>query len=128
MATIIAKEQLEHGYLFQGKDYGDIPISFFWMQLPPDEGPRLHFHPYDEIFVILEGQATFTVGESTLEVAAGNIVIGPAGVPHQFSKAGEGNLRIVTIHPSPGTIGTRVEDSTHVGAIPSHTILHKEIS
>lgn len=110
MATLIPKEQLQYGYLFQGKDYGDIPISFFWMQLPPDEGPRLHLHPYDEIFVILEGQATFTVGERTLEVAAGTIVIGPAGVPHKFSQAGAGPLRIVTLHPSPKTIGTPVED------------------
>jgi mannose-6-phosphate isomerase-like protein (cupin superfamily) len=110
MANIIPKEQLLNGILFQGKDYGSIPISFYWMQLPPDEGPRLHFHPYAEIFVVLEGQATFIVGESTVEVTAGNIVIGPANVPHKFSKAGEGILRIVTIHPSPKTIGTRVEE------------------
>ncbi|MBO0783595.1 MAG: cupin domain-containing protein [Ktedonobacteraceae bacterium] len=110
MATIIVKEQLEHGYLFQGKNYEGIPISFFWMQLPPDEGPRLHFHPYDEIFIILEGQATFTVGESTIEATAGNILIGPANVPHKFRQAGSEILKIVTIHPSPKTIGTRVED------------------
>jgi mannose-6-phosphate isomerase-like protein (cupin superfamily) len=110
MATIIPKEQLQNGILFQGEAYGDIPLSFFWMQLPPDEGPVLHFHPYDEIFLILEGQATFTLGESTREVAAGNIVIGPANVPHKFSNAGSGILRIVTLHPSPKTIGTRVEE------------------
>ena len=28
-------------------------------------GTRLHVHPYAEIFVIQEGQATFTVGEDT---------------------------------------------------------------
>ena len=110
MATILPKELLQNGYLFQGKDYGGVPISFFWMQLPPDEGPKLHFHPYDEIFLVLEGHATFTLGESTVEVAAGTIVIGPANVPHKFSKAGSENLRIVSIHPSPKTIGTRVED------------------
>jgi mannose-6-phosphate isomerase-like protein (cupin superfamily) len=110
MATIIPKEQLQHGYLFQGKDYGGVPLSFFWMQLPPDEGPSLHSHPYDEIFVILEGQATFTVGESTVEVTAGNIVIGSANVPHKFRQAGSGILRIVTLHPSPKPIGTRVEE------------------
>ncbi|QBD77271.1 cupin domain-containing protein [Ktedonosporobacter rubrisoli] len=110
MAPIIPKEQLQNGYLFQGKDYGGVPLSFFWMQLPPDEGPKLHFHPYDEIFLILEGRATFTVGESSLEVEAGNVVIGPAGVPHKFSNAGSGILRIVTLHPNPKTIGTRVEE------------------
>ncbi|GHO71912.1 hypothetical protein KSC_108040 [Ktedonobacter sp. SOSP1-52] len=110
MATILPKEQLQNGYLFQGKDYGGVPISFFWMQLPPDEGPTLHVHPYDEIFIVLEGHATFTLGENTVEVAAGNIVIGPANVPHKFSKVGSESLKIVTIHPSPKTIGTRVED------------------
>ena len=109
MATILPKEQLEDSYLFQGKDYGGIPISFFWMQLPPDGGPKLHYHPYDEIFLVLEGRATFTVGESTIEVEAGNVVIGPANVPHKFSQAGSESLRIITIHPSPKTIGTRVE-------------------
>ena len=110
MAIILPKEQLQNGYLFQGKDYGGIPISFFWMQLQPDGGPKLHYHPYDEIFLVLEGRATFTVGESTLEVEAGNVVIGPANVPHKFSRTGAENLKIITIHPSPKTIGTRAED------------------
>jgi mannose-6-phosphate isomerase-like protein (cupin superfamily) len=110
MATIIPREQLQDSHLFQGGAYGGVPISFFWEQLTPGEGPRLHFHPYDEIFIILEGRATFTVGENTLEVDAGNVVIGPAGVPHTFTNAGEGILRTVNIHPSPKTIGTRVED------------------
>src|SRR5256885_16853242 len=66
MATIIPKEQLRNGNLFQGGAYGGVPISFFWMQLAPGEGPRLHVYPYEEIFVIQEGHATFTLGENTL--------------------------------------------------------------
>jgi mannose-6-phosphate isomerase-like protein (cupin superfamily) len=110
MATLIPKEQLQNGNLFQGDAYGGMPISFFWMQLPPDEGPKLHVHPYDEIFIVQEGRAIFTLGESTLEVEAGNVVIGPANVPHKFTRSGEGILRMVTIHPSPHTIGKRLED------------------
>src|SRR5258708_1150515 len=110
MATILPKEQLQNGYLFQGKDYGGVPISFFWMQLPPDEGPKLHFHPYDRIFLVLGGEATVTLGEGKGEGGAGTIVIGPGNVPQKFSKGGSESLRIVTIHPSPKTIGTRVED------------------
>ena len=110
MGNIIPKEQLLNGNLFQGGAYGGVPISFFWMQLAPGEGPRLHVHPYEEIFVIQEGHATFTLGENTLEVDAGNIVIGPAGVPHKFINSGEGLLRTINIHPSPETIGKWVED------------------
>jgi mannose-6-phosphate isomerase-like protein (cupin superfamily) len=87
-----------------------VPLSFFWEQLASGMGPRLHVHPYDEIFVILEGHATFTLGESTVEVDAGNIVIGPAGVPHKFINSGEEILRTINIHPSPQTIGKWVED------------------
>ena len=48
----------------------------------------------------LEGEATFTVGEDTLEVGAGQIVVAPAGVPHKFINSGSGPLRQVDIHPS----------------------------
>jgi quercetin dioxygenase-like cupin family protein len=41
----------------------------------------LHTHPYEEVFVTLEGEATFTVGDDTIEVSAGQIVVAPAGVP-----------------------------------------------
>jgi mannose-6-phosphate isomerase-like protein (cupin superfamily) len=99
MALIIPREQLRNGNLFQGGEHGDIPISFFWVQVKPGGGPRLHKHPYEEIFVIQDGHATFTVGENTLEVEGGHIVIGPAGVPHKFTNSGEGLLRMVNIHP-----------------------------
>jgi mannose-6-phosphate isomerase-like protein (cupin superfamily) len=110
MATIIPKDQLLGGNLFQGAAYGDVPISFFWVQAPPGRGPKLHVHPYVEIFVVLEGHATFTLGESTLEVDAGNIVIGPANVPHKFVNSGERLLRSVNIHPSKEVIQQWLED------------------
>jgi mannose-6-phosphate isomerase-like protein (cupin superfamily) len=60
----------------------------------------LHTHPYEEVFVTLEGEATFTVGDETIEVSAGQIVVAPAGVPHKFVNSGTGPLRQVDIHPS----------------------------
>jgi mannose-6-phosphate isomerase-like protein (cupin superfamily) len=106
---VISREQLPD-HLFQGKEYGDIPISFFWVQSSPGGGPRLHKHPYEEIFVILEGQATFTVDENTIEVEGGHVVIGPAGVPHKFINSGEGTLRQINIHSSKEVITEWLED------------------
>ena len=58
-------------------------------------------HPYEKVFVTLEGEATFTVGEDTREVSAGHqIVVAPANVPHKFVNSGNGPLRQVDIHPS----------------------------
>lgn len=110
MVNIIPKEQLQNGYLFQGGEYGGIPISFFWVQASPGKGPRLHKHPYEEIFVVLEGHATFTVGDNTIEVDGGHIVIGPANVPHKFINSGEGTLRQITIHPNKEVITEWLED------------------
>src|SRR5581483_7770537 len=110
MATIISKEQLQDGTLFQGVDYGDVPISFFWVQAAPGRGPKLHKHPYEEIFVVQEGHATFTVGDRTLEVDGGHIVIWPTDVPHKFINAGEGILRLINIHRGKEVITEWLED------------------
>ena len=112
MAEILSREQLRRGtsYLFQGGEHGGIPISFFWVQAAPGSGPRMHKHPYEEIFVIQEDHATFTVGESTIEVDGGHVVIGPANTPHKFKNSGEELLQIVTIHPSKEVITEWLED------------------
>ena len=85
---------------FDGVDHG-APVSFFLIHSEPGDGPELHRHPYAETFVIEEGQATFTVGDDTIEAHAGDILIAPANVPHAFVNSGSGVLRSVNIHPVP---------------------------
>jgi mannose-6-phosphate isomerase-like protein (cupin superfamily) len=103
MSYVIGKDDLPYGTIahkFEGFRHGDVDVSFFLVDSPPGGGPVLHTHPYEEIFVTLEGEATFTVGDDTLEVSAGQIVVAPAGVPHKFVNSGTGPLRQVDIHPS----------------------------
>ncbi len=100
---VVAKEELPYGgiaHKFEGHRYGDVDVSFFLVDSPPGGGAALHTHPYEEVFVTLEGQATFTVGDATIEVGAGQVVVAPAGVPHKFVNSGTGPLRQVDIHPS----------------------------
>ena len=54
------------------------------------EGPTLHVHPYDEIFTITEGRARFTVGDTTIDAEAGDVVLGPANIPHGYQNLGPG--------------------------------------
>jgi len=113
MAFVMNKIELpsdEIGWEFQGVHYGDASASFILVEAAPWGGPRLHMHPYEEIFIVQEGQATFTVGDATLEVTGGQIVVAPAGVPHKFINSGPGLLRQVDIHPSPRMITTWLED------------------
>ena len=72
-------------------------------------GPRLHVHPYDETFIVDAGRARFRVGETTIEAGAGEIVHGPAGIPHKFENLGPGRLQTIDIHHSPRWIQTDLE-------------------
>ncbi|MFC5344279.1 cupin domain-containing protein [Brevundimonas staleyi] len=72
-------------------------------------GPRLHVHPYDETFVIVQGRARFFVGDAVLEASAGEVVLGPRGVPHRFENLGPGRLQTIDIHHSPEWIQTDLE-------------------
>jgi mannose-6-phosphate isomerase-like protein (cupin superfamily) len=63
-------------------------------------GPRLHSHPYAETFVIRAGRARFTLGGSTVEARAGDILVAPAGTPHKFENLGPEPLETIDIHES----------------------------
>ena len=102
-ARLLDRTDLPHSeiaYELEGDDYGAIGASVIVVDAPPGSGPRLHKHPYTEIFVLLEGQATFTAGEDVIEAVGGQVVVVPAGVPHKFVNSGVGQLRQVDIHPS----------------------------
>jgi len=100
----------ETARVFDGFQYGDTNVSFFLINAPPGEGPSLHLHPYEEIFVIQDGQVTFTVGDSTIEATAGQIVIAPAGIPHKFINSGKTLLHSINIHPISRMITEWLED------------------
>ena len=84
---------------FQGRHLG-ANVSIIVVDAPPGGGPKLHRHPYEEVFVVQEGTATFTAGGEKIEVTGGQVVVVPAGVPHKFVNTGVGRLRQVDVHAS----------------------------
>ena len=83
----------------QGRNH-NAAVSIIVVDAPPGGGPKLHRHPYEEVFVIQEGTVKFTAGAETMEVSAGRAVVVPAGVPHKFVNSGTERLRQVDIHAS----------------------------
>jgi mannose-6-phosphate isomerase-like protein (cupin superfamily) len=73
-------------------------VSFFISETPPGKGPSLHAHPYAEVFVVQEGELTFTEGGDTVEATGGQIVVAPVGTPHKFTNSGSGRARHLDIH------------------------------
>jgi mannose-6-phosphate isomerase-like protein (cupin superfamily) len=82
----------------QGADHGDVGVCLILVEAPPGRGPALHRHPYEEVFVIHEGEGTFTAGDEEMHAAAGAVVIVPAATPHRFVNTGASTLRMTTIH------------------------------
>ncbi len=113
MKYVINREELEpsdvRSYVFEGYRYGATSVSLHLTDLAPGQGPPLHRHPYEEVFVIYEGQATYTVGDTTLEARAGQVVLVPAGMPHKFINSGEGPLRQTSVHPTSHMIEEQLE-------------------
>jgi quercetin dioxygenase-like cupin family protein len=87
-----------HAHEFVGADHGEVPFSIILVDAPPEAGPRLHRHPYPEVFVIQSGQATIQLGGEEIVVVAGQIAIAPTNVAHGFTNSGSTALRLVAIH------------------------------
>src|SRR4051812_1980662 len=86
--------------VFIGDEHGDgIGVSFFVNRTPPGKGPSMHRHPYGEVFVVHEGDVTFTLEGETLQAGPGEVVIAPPGAAHGFTNTGDAPLLMVSIHP-----------------------------
>ena len=83
-----------------GTDHG-VGVCVIFVDAEPGRGPSLHTHPYEELLIILEGQATLDDGTEKREARAGDVVLIAADQPHGFVNSGEGRLRQIDIHVSP---------------------------
>jgi len=66
-------------------------LSIIEVTEPAGAEAPLHVHyKEDESFWILEGSATFAVGDATIEARAGDFLFGPRDVPHRYTVGAEG--------------------------------------
>lgn len=94
----------------EGQTFGTGVTVLFYETDEVGVGPKWHVHTYDEVFIVREGRALFTVGEEKIEAAAGDVVFGPANVPHKFHNVGPGRLETTDIHVSDRWVQTDLED------------------
>lgn len=73
-------------------------------------GPVLHAHPYDEIFIVREGNVRYTVGDQIIDATSGDIVRAPANTPHKFENLGPERLITTDIHLNATVIQHDLED------------------
>jgi mannose-6-phosphate isomerase-like protein (cupin superfamily) len=75
----------------------DGQMTIVEMTEPPGAQAPLHVHHReDEGFWILEGGATFEVGDTTIEARAGDYLFGPRDIPHRYT-VGDSGCRMLFI-------------------------------
>ena len=57
-------------------------------------------HAQDEVYLVVSGRASITVGEETTAVARGSVVYVPAGTAHRFHHITE-DLRVMVVFSPP---------------------------
>jgi quercetin dioxygenase-like cupin family protein len=99
--VVTAADQLATGgaaELFRGSEFG-ADVSFFLNHAAAGHVTTPHRHPYAEVFVVLDGDAEFTVAGAVHAAHGGQVVVVPADVWHGFHNAGDTTLEMVSIHP-----------------------------
>jgi quercetin dioxygenase-like cupin family protein len=85
---------------YTGEELG-AGVCVILVEMEPGGSVRLHRHPYEEVFIVQAGEARFRLGDEERVVAAPDVIVAPAGVPHGFANKGREPLRQVDIHVSP---------------------------
>ena len=75
------------------KDTGTVTLFAF------DQGQGLSRHsaPFDAIVHLIEGTALITIGESTYDLSAGDMIIMPANIPHAVQATGKFKMLLTMI-------------------------------
>lgn len=74
--------------------------------LAPGEEVPTHVTPVDVLFHVIEGTGKVIIGDETADVAAGDVVVSPAHIPHALKADGRDNFGVLVIKtPNPKTRG-----------------------
>ncbi len=96
---IVDKSQCSQHQIFPGVDifttHGE-KVMLSLVEMQPHAIVEKHSHPHEQLGLMLEGEAEFTIGEQTSRVTAGQMWRIPGGVPHRVV-AGAKPVRAVDV-------------------------------
>jgi mannose-6-phosphate isomerase-like protein (cupin superfamily) len=63
------------------------------VEIEPGGHQRVHSHPPEQVYFMLEGTGAMTVGDETEQVTAGDCILVPSETPHGLRNTGDAVLR-----------------------------------
>ena len=100
-------------FLLEGARFGLDHLTVVLGELAPGQSVHMHFHEYEELFIIHGGRGTFTVGATTVEAGPGDVVLIPAGVPHGFTNHTEETWYFSGVAAAGRLVGTDLAGHRH---------------
>jgi quercetin dioxygenase-like cupin family protein len=85
--------------LIEGAPHG-AKVTVILQDMPQGSGPRLHWHPYGETWVVISGTISFFDRKEVREAGPGDVVYIAPREPHGFKVLSEGRIKMVCIHQS----------------------------
>lgn len=83
-------------------EHGCESVTQFVGFIPPGRAPD-HFHRYDEVVYVLDGQGAVHIDGETAELRPGSCVHLPAGLVHCLENTGTGELRVLGVFRPAGS-------------------------
>lgn len=108
--AVVDLEEVEAGTATAGRQFllgvtpesGCASVTQFVGLVPPGRAPD-HFHTYDEVIYILEGEGTLFIGGEEAQLRPGSCVHLPARLVHCLANTGESELRLLGVFRPAGS-------------------------
>jgi mannose-6-phosphate isomerase-like protein (cupin superfamily) len=82
------------------EDLGSLDVTQFLGLVQPSRAP-VHYHEYDEVAYIVEGNGVIHMGEAERSVRPGSCILFPRGMPHCLENTGPDIMRVMGVfYPS----------------------------
>ena len=101
-SPFVDKKDAVHHRIFPGVDIYTVcgqEMMFSLVEMEPHAVVEEHSHPHEQMGLMLEGEADFTIGSEQMRITAGQMWRIPGGVPHRVV-AGQRPVRALDVfHP-----------------------------
>lgn len=87
------------GKWIAGREHGATSVSVLSNTVEPDVAVPRHFHQYEEVILVQEGQVWVELDKVRLTATPGQSVIIPPRVVHAWGTVGPGIVRVLFIWP-----------------------------
>jgi len=119
LSDLIRPGQKSRTVKVEGADF-EAGTSFFAVDNDPGDGVGLHWHPYSETWIVIEGLVRFRLGNGygdevdtvidEHEAGPGTFVTVAPERHHGFRNPGPGVLRMICIHAAPRMVQYDLEE------------------